>query len=131
MKCWEQRNGHLTFDDMLDIAQIQISREMTARPNRYLVCDTSPLTTLFYSLALFGKAEPELEALACRPYDTVVLCADDFPFQQDGTRQDPSFRQRQQRWYLDQLTARNIPFLHVTGSVTQRLRHILENLGCA
>ncbi|AHG19638.1 ATPase [Chania multitudinisentens RB-25] len=125
---WEQRKGHLIFDDLLEIAQTQILREMTARPNRYLVCDTSPLTTLFYSLAMFGKADPALEALACQHYDTVVLCADDFPFQQDGTRQGESFRQRQQQWYIDELTQRNIPFLYVTGSVAQRLTQILNHL---
>lgn len=125
---WEQQKGQLIFDDMLDIARIQLLREKAAHPNRYLVCDTSPLTTLFYSQAMFGKAEPALEQLACQHYDTVVLCADDFPFQQDGTRQDESFRQRQQQWYINELTARNIPFLYVTGNVRQRLRQIIECL---
>ncbi|WON78853.1 AAA family ATPase [Serratia sp. UGAL515B_01] len=125
---WEERKGHLIFDDMLEIAQTQLLRETTARPHRYLVCDTSPLTTLFYSLSMFGRAEPSLKELACQHYDTVVLCADDFPFHQDGTRQDDSFRQRQQKWYIDELTARNIPFLYVTGSVEQRLNTILANL---
>ncbi|WP_337048797.1 AAA family ATPase [Serratia fonticola] len=125
---WEQRKGHLIFEDMLHIAHTQTLWEMTACPNRYLVCDTSPLTTLFYSLAMFGSADPALEELACRHYDTVVLCADDFAFHQDGTRQDESFRQRQQQWYIEELTRRGIPFLYVTGSVTQRVEQILDHL---
>lgn len=123
---WEERQGHLIFEDMLHIAQTQILWENAAYPNRYLVCDTSPLTTLFYSLTMFGKAEPALEELAYRHYETVILCADDFTFHQDGTRRDESFRQQQQHWYVEELTRRKIPFLYVTGNVTQRVEQILK-----
>lgn len=126
---WEQKRGNLSFDDMLVIAQTQVMREMTAHPNRYLVCDTSPLTTLFYSLEMFDKADPQLERLAQRQYDTVVLCADDFEFVQDGTRQGEAFSQRQKKWYIRELTKRNISYLLVNGSVDQRVALILKHLG--
>ncbi|MES2440055.1 MAG: ATPase, partial [Verrucomicrobiota bacterium] len=46
---------------------------------------------------------PELEALARRTYQHLLLCADDFPFVQDGTRRDAGFRTKGQKWYLEKL----------------------------
>lgn len=121
---WEQKDGHLVFPDLLHIAekQIRMEEEACCAANRYLFCDTSPLTTLFYSDFLFGEVDPQLIALAKRPYDLVVLCAPDFPFVQDGTRRTDSFRDLQHDWYLSQLAQRNIPYLIVTGSPEERIR---------
>ncbi len=120
---WEQRDGKLAFDDMLQIAKEQIAREQAAASgaNRFLFCDTSPLTTLFYSLELFGCADPALEELAGRSYELVALCAPDFEFVQDGTRQDARFRDRQDRWYREQLDSRGVPFVTLTGTPEARI----------
>ena len=127
---WELKKGALVFDDMLQIAERQIASEEEAarRANRYLCCDTSPLTTLFYSHHLFGRAEPALQRLADRPYDLTVLCEVDFPFVQDGTRQSESLRSIQHNWYLRELAERAIPFLLVTGSVADRVRAVGQAL---
>jgi len=127
---WELKKGALVFDDLLHIAERQVATEEEAagRANRYLFCDTSPLTTLFYSHSLFGRAEPALERVAGRPYDLVVLCAADFPFVQDGTRQPESFRSSQHNWYLRELAHRAIPFLLVTGPVAERVREVEKAL---
>lgn len=65
---WEQRGGQLDFDDLLEIAREQVRREETALLDpairRFLFCDTTPLTTLFYLNELFNRAAPELESLA-------------------------------------------------------------------
>jgi nicotinamide riboside kinase len=113
----------LELEDMLRIAEAQIAREQEAAPraNRFLFCDTSPLTTLFYSRHLFHRADPALERLAERPYDLAVLCAPDFPFVQDGTRQPASFRAHQHDWHLRELAARDIRCLLTSGPVSQRL----------
>lgn len=130
---WEAKNGLLVLDDMIRIARRQAAMEDEAagRANRFLFCDTSPLTTLFYSRHLFGRAESELEQLANRFYDAVVLCAPDFPFIQDGTRQPESFRTHQHEWYRRELTARGIPFLLATGAVLDRVRTIKQALTAA
>lgn len=54
---WDEKSGRLAFEDMRHIAEVQIQREESAalRANRFAFCDTSPLTTLFYSHHLFGK----------------------------------------------------------------------------
>jgi len=123
---WLERRGALAFPDLLHIGQQQIAREEAAlgRANRWLICDTSPLTTLFYSHHLFARADPALEALAARTYDLVVLCAPDFAFVQDGTRQDAAFRRHQHAWYLDQLARRQIHFLSAAGSMDERIATI-------
>lgn len=125
---WEQVDGTLSYDDLLHIAETQVHLEEQASRGPWLVCDTSPLTTLFYSCHQFGRAEDRLRELANRPYDLVVLCAADFPFVQDGTRQGEAFRQLQQEWYERELARREIPFLRVTGTPEQRIAQIVAVL---
>lgn len=127
---WEARGGALVFDDMAHIAQTQVAmEEATARRAwRYLICDTSPLTTLFYSEHLFQRVDPVLAKLAERRYAATILCAPDFEFVQDGTRQPASFRARQHEWYLRELEKRQRGYLLVTGSIEQRVGQVLKHL---
>ncbi|MDQ1923096.1 AAA family ATPase [Massilia pseudoviolaceinigra] len=120
---WLEKDGALVFDDMLVIGHAQLAREraLLRHATRWLVCDTSPLTTLFYSDAMFGRTDPALHELAAQPYDVTLLCAPDFAFVQDGTRRDDGFRQRQHAWYVDELTRRGVPFTVVHGTGAQRL----------
>lgn len=127
---WVERGGNLAFDDLLHIARTQVEREqrLAGQANRYLFCDTSPLTTLFYCLDQFGQAATELVSLAGRPYALTVLCAPDFDFVQDGTRREPGFRLRQHEWYARELQQRGIPYLEVHGSVEARIEQVTTEL---
>lgn len=127
---WDQKSGVLTFDDLLDIAKMQVAREerLAQQAKRWLACDTTPLTTLCYSHAMFGKADAELETLAERRYDILLLCAPDFPFVQDGTRRDTQFRAKQHEWYQDILDKKQIAYTVVAGSLEQRVQHALTLL---
>jgi NadR type nicotinamide-nucleotide adenylyltransferase len=123
---WEEKDGRLVAEDMLRIAQVQVEREDEAagHSNRFLFCDTSPLTTLFYSQFLFDKAEPELKQLASRAYRLNILCAPDFPFVQDGTRRDDSFRGKQHDWYCAELTRLGMTWIEVRGPVQDRVDQV-------
>jgi HTH-type transcriptional regulator, transcriptional repressor of NAD biosynthesis genes len=127
---WERRAGALRFEDLLHIAEEQVAREQAAEghASEWLVCDTSPLTTLFYSLELFGRADPALERLAARNYELVALCEPDFPFVQDGTRRDAAFRARQDGWYRTALAARAVPYLALAGAPDQRVQALCRAL---
>jgi HTH-type transcriptional regulator, transcriptional repressor of NAD biosynthesis genes len=127
---WEAKSGALAYEDLLHIGETQVAAEEQAllRATRFLFCDTSPLTTLFYSRHLFQRADPKLEQLAGRHYDLVVLCAADFAFVQDGTRQDAAFRERQHAWYVAELARRGVPYLAVTGGLRQRTKQVSERL---
>lgn len=127
---WEEQGGVLAYDDLLRIGRTQVAREqaLSGQCQRYLVCDTTPLTTLFYCRELFGRAEAELEQLAERRYQHLFLCADDFPFVQDGTRQGEAFRRRQNRWYEQELDRRGWAFTCLSGSLLQRVEQVLRHL---
>jgi len=127
---YEARAGALGYQDLLLIGREQVRREDAAAElaNRFLFCDTSPLTTLFYCLDLFGQAEPELVSLADRRYALTVLCAPDIPFEQDGTRRDPAFRDRQHAWYRLELERRGVSWLLAQGSVAERVARVASAL---
>lgn len=127
---WEEQGGVLVYDDLLQIARTQLEHEQTLarQAHRWLICDTSPLTTLLYSRVLFGRAAAELEQLASRSYDHVFLCAPDFPFVQDGTRRDEAFRQKQHAWYLRELEVRGIAFTVLEGAFEHRLAAMVDVL---
>jgi NadR type nicotinamide-nucleotide adenylyltransferase len=120
---WEAKHGALVKDDMLHIAQTQVAREETLalQANRFLICDTTPLTTALYSEVMFGEVVDELVMLSGRAYDHVLLCSPDVPFVQDGTRRDEAFRQWQHAWYVRELQARGIRYGLLSGGWEARL----------
>ena len=120
---WLEKDGQLDFADMLEIGRMQVvdEDERAGAARRWLFCDTSPLTTAFYSEAMLGRVDDALWRLADRPYQRIWICAPDFPFVQDGTRRDPEFRSRQHDWYLAELGRRRLPFDILTGSHQHRL----------
>lgn len=123
---WEQKKGLLEFDDLLTIAKTHTRHEEQKRlvSNRYLFVDTSPLTTLFYSKALFSRADPKLERLSERHYDHIFYCYPDFPLVQDDTRADEDFRQAQHGWYLNEIQTRNLKVTVLKGTLEQKIRAI-------
>lgn len=130
-RLWEEKRGKLVFDDELVIAERQVAseRERARSAVRWLFCDGSPLTVLFYSLDLFGRADPRLEALARRPYRMTFLCVPDFPFVQDGTRRDETFRKRQHEWYLRELRRSGADFAILAGTMAERTARATAVLG--
>lgn len=127
---WAAKNGNLVFEDYLHIAQTQISWEEDAalKADTFLVCDTTPLTTMFYSDAYCGRVDPVLIQLANRHYDYVFLCGADFEFVQDGWRADEAFRMRQQIWYRERLAEAGVPYHTLNGSVSERIAKAISVL---
>lgn len=123
---WERKSGHLDYEDMLHIAHTQVQREEAAiqKAKNWLICDTTPLTTLFYCEAMFNKSSQVLRELALRRYDLTILCVPDFPFIQDGTRQDEAFQTRQHIWYQARLAG--IQCVHSRGSLQERLAEMVK-----
>jgi NadR type nicotinamide-nucleotide adenylyltransferase len=130
---WEELRVTLSVDELLAVARRQVAWEDQATafidtPGSWLICDTTPLTTLQYCLHDHGQAPPELHELARRPYDAVVLCEADFDFVQDGCRRDDGFRQAQQAWTLARLDEMGVPCLRVRGSLAERVAQVLQML---
>ncbi|KZZ19038.1 hypothetical protein A3752_15790, partial [Oleiphilus sp. HI0081] len=127
---WEEKNGDLTPEDLIDICITQTHKEDLAQrqARRYIFCDTSPVTTLCYSHALFKQRCNIISAFAERPYHHVFLCEPDFPLVQDGTRKDEDFRFWQHSWYLEELTKCNVAFEILGGSLESRMNRVIELL---
>lgn len=128
----------LDVDELVEVARVQVAREEAAeqllagRPGLkggWLICDTTPLTTLQYCLHDHGHAPAELQALAARHYDLVVVCRPDFAFVQDGMRRDDRFRAEQHAWTLARLAERHTPCLVVAGPLEERVATVLGHLG--
>lgn len=125
--------SHLKYQDLYSIGETQIRMERAFACSvvpfsieRPLICDTSALTTMFYSEQLFNRVNPLLAKLAQRRYDHTFLCAPDFPFVQDGTRADETFRNTGHQWFLSHL--KNTPYTLLTGSIEQRILTVVSKL---
>ena len=129
---WEELRQTLDVPQLLQVAQRQVELEdaaqaqVHARGGRWLVCDTTPLTTLQYCLHDHGRAPPELHALARRSYRLQVVCEPDFGFVQDGCRRDDSFRLQQHQWTLQRLAEQGVQPLLVRGTVQQRVQQVMQ-----
>ncbi len=126
----EEKDNQLIFEDLLRIAKTHIADEekLAETADRYLFVDTSPLTTLLYSEHLFSKVDPELVWLSHRKYNRTFLCAPDFDFVQDGTREGNNFREKQHDWYLQKLAERRISYTTLTGTLTERILQVKKIL---
>ena len=130
---WEELRVTLSVDELVAVARRQIEWEELASayidtPGSWLICDTSPLTTLQYCVHDHGGAPPALHAMARRVYDAVVVCEPDFDFVQDGCRRDDGFRNAQHVWTVARLAEMGVPALHVRGPVAQRVARVLQHL---
>ena len=127
---WDIRGGNLFYEDMETIAQQQIEAEyyLGIIANKYLICDTSPLTTVFYSYKLFNRVSFGLDNIATSTdnYDTIFVCGNDIPFTQDGTRRDAAFRDEAYNFYLDHYQRSTLVILH--GSVEEMVNQAVAFL---
>lgn len=126
---WEQKQGDLTLQDYVDIAEGHRAREDAAVPDcrAYLFCDTNALTTLFFSHYYHRDSLPELRRLAgdcVTRYRHVIVCDDDIPFEQDDWRDNAVWRGRMQGMVLHDLRARDIGFHIVAGSLEARVAQV-------
>lgn len=117
----EYNNNIYRLEDMLLIARNQIARENHTPIKRFRFCDTTPLTTAFYSNEFFNFVHPELTKLTKRKYKYTFLLDNEVPFYQDGTR-NQAYRQRQLEFYEKH------NHTLVTGSLEERIDKIVKIL---
>lgn len=127
---WEELRITLSVDELVAVArrQIVLEDEALAQAHRWLVCDTTPLTTLQYCLHDHQQAPAELQTLARRHYDLSVVCLPDFDFVQDGCRRDDDFRAQQHAWTLDRLARQGVQPLIVGGPLPDRVVQVQRAL---
>lgn len=122
-----------TEDDMKHICSVQCRMEDKAvlhAKQHFVICDTTPLVTMFYSYAWYGKVDPSIvHEVHTRKYDFVFLCRRDFPFVNDGTRVSEEFSLRQEKFYEEFLQVNNIDYHVLTGNVLERVAQVYKVLG--
>jgi len=127
---WEELRETLSADELLQVArkQVEWEEEHALQARGWLVCDTTPLTTLQYCLFDHGQDPTELQTLAQRHYDLTVVCLPDFDFVQDGCRRDGTFRAQQHAWTMARLAEMRVVPLLVSGLAPERLSQVLDHL---
>ena len=123
---WERQGGHVDYADLREIGARHVAEEEAAMAaaKHCVFVDTTPLTTLWYSIDGYGSADPRLIELSWRRYDLTLVCAPDFAFVQDGTRSSEDFRLRHDRWIRAILRSRGTDYVDVRGSVAARVAQV-------
>ena len=130
---YEEVKGDLMYEDMLMIAKEQLLDEhaaleycyQTNNPHPFILCDSSPLTTLFYCDEIFGVHPYELGDLAHRTrsdYDYIFYCLPDFPMVQDGTRQNEQFRGRMNDFFLTYM--KGVEMIMLEGTLDDKIKKV-------
>jgi NadR type nicotinamide-nucleotide adenylyltransferase len=131
---WEAQDLKGSLTDHLKMAERQERRveNAAAHADSYVFADTNAWTTLQWCLRTHGTADPRLHALAEANLDkyTWFLCADDFGWVQDGTRElEGDLAHNFQLQQFEDLNRRGISFTYLRGSIEQRKARVLTKLG--
>lgn len=133
---WEGRRHRLdqtwNSDEFLRIAQAQHRLEddlARLSTNGLVIADTDALVTAVWHERYLGSSDPELDELAAANLpDLYLVCADDFDWVQDGTRESHEHRSAMQRSIEQRTEASGAPVVTLAGSREQRLAVALEAL---
>lgn len=130
---FDERGGVLTHEDfdLIGNKQAQFEKVAASVANKVIVCDTNAITTYFYSIEMTGSATQRTveNMLTCvNPWDQVYLCDPNINFFQDGTRKNSIFRNKGHEFYRTFLRDRRINYKLVSGSVSERVKFIENDL---
>lgn len=132
---WErhQVDRRLTPGQLLEIARGHLEREdagiMEAR--RIFLVDTNALATAVFARYYHGSVDERIETIAAacaKRYDLVFLCGDEYPYQDSWDRSGPVNRATMQRLIVEDLRARGIAAIPLSGSIAARAREAKERL---
>lgn len=93
-----ERAGKYSEADLPLIWSAQRAAEDDARQSdaSFVVCDTGPEVIQVWAEVKFGRAaEDVVRAVKERPYDLILLCTPDLPWEPDPLREAPDGRERQ------------------------------------
>jgi HTH-type transcriptional regulator, transcriptional repressor of NAD biosynthesis genes len=129
---WNQHHdasGRLSLPQLEELARLHRASELRVanEANRLVFIDTDARITRQYARFYHGVSTSPLDHYAeeCgRRYDFTVLCADDFPYVEDGTRAGASRRRRAQDKLRRELAASRAPWIEVFGSVEARVEQV-------
>lgn len=132
---WEahQVERRLTLSELVEVAEGHLEREdsLVLRSNRYIFTDTNALTTAVFARWYHGEVPSRLANLADRAesrYDLVFLCSADIPYVDTWDRSGETNRTAFQRLVIEDLRARGVPFVELSGTLNERISRVREVL---
>ena len=109
--------------------QCELEEKLARKANRLLICDTDPLATGIWHERYMGSRSAEVDALAeSRDYQLYILTDDGIPFVQDGMRDGEAIRRWMTVRFEERLVERQLPWIKVSGTRTQRLNVSIESI---
>ncbi|RKR73824.1 AAA family ATPase [Frondihabitans australicus] len=119
---WRSDEFDLIVDRQIGLEDAALRRV----PRPLLLCDTDVLATALWHERYVGSPAPAVLARASAHAPALyVLTGDDIPFVQDGYRDGEHIRHAMQQRFRDELAAREVPWLEVTGTVAERVEQAL------
>jgi len=128
---WEknQVERRLSLEQLVEIAEGHWEREecLLYQSNQWLFTDTNALTTFMFSQYYHQTAAPrliELANLASSRYDLVYLCDTDIPYDDTWYRSGDVNRITFQKQIIEDLHARKIPYIVLSGDLEMRVTKV-------
>jgi NadR type nicotinamide-nucleotide adenylyltransferase len=131
---WEGRR-HLadqtwTTDEFRRIAAAQrrLEEDLARKATRgLLVADTDALVTAVWHERYLGEPDPVLDEMASTtPPDLYLICDDEIPWSQDGTRESKADRRWMQEAMTERANASGAAVAHISGAPAARLERAVE-----
>ncbi len=124
-----QVERRLSQDQLLEIAELHLAEELSLleQANRFLFTDTNAITTYMFALDYYGYVEEGLTQLAQsaeQRYDWIFLCDTDIPYEDTWERSGAVFRNRFQQMIIDDLNARGLKYVLLSGSLDRRIKTV-------
>jgi NadR type nicotinamide-nucleotide adenylyltransferase len=125
--------GLLSAQQLVTLAGIHhaAAESATLEARTVLVMDTDARTTAQYARWYHGAVPAELErhaAEAASEAALTVLCGDDIPYVDDGTRAGENRRRQAQREIKDGLERSGVIWMEATGSIANRVEQVVSAL---
>jgi NadR type nicotinamide-nucleotide adenylyltransferase len=132
---WElhrNRDGQLSVSQLAQLASEhrKMEEETVLRAKRLLFCDTDARITQMYSKWYHaGVVDPMLSQAAeeCRfRYHLTVLCGDEIPYVNDGTRAGPERRRDAQNELRQVIESTGVDWIEAKGTLRERVCKVAE-----
>jgi len=124
-----QKDGKLILEDIQQIAngQVALEEQAVTKANKLLFCDTDLIVTQIWSEIYFKDCPQDvIDKNHERKYDLFLLMDIDIPWQDDGTREFPHLREWHFNRIKQELDARKLPYIKVSGDNGKRLANAID-----
>ena len=124
----EKQENKYNFDDLVEIAKLQIAEEKRVGLDNEIVCaDTDLLTIIIWSEEKYNKVDPIISKLWKANLPSLYfLCSPDIPWTYDPQRENPFDRDRLFDIHKSILEANNLPFHIISGDFDKRIESVTE-----